>query len=35
VLWALVALMLGLSAYFEVRHARQRRARAEREQMAD
>jgi putative tricarboxylic transport membrane protein len=34
VLWALVAAMLGLSVFFEVRHARQRRERAEREQMA-
>jgi putative tricarboxylic transport membrane protein len=33
VLWALVAAMLGLSAFFEMRHARRQRAR--REQMAD
>src|ERR671918_455618 len=35
VLWALVAAMLGLSAFFEMRHARQQRDRARREQTAD
>jgi putative tricarboxylic transport membrane protein len=35
VLWALVVAMLGLSVFFEVRHARQQRERAQREQTAD
>jgi putative tricarboxylic transport membrane protein len=35
VLWALVAAMLGLSAFFELRHARRQRERAQREQAAD
>jgi putative tricarboxylic transport membrane protein len=34
-LWALVAAMLGLSVFFEVRHARRQRERTQREQMAD
>jgi putative tricarboxylic transport membrane protein len=35
VLWALVGAMLGLSVFFEIRHARRRRERAQREQLAD
>jgi putative tricarboxylic transport membrane protein len=35
VLWTLIVAMLGLSVFFEVRHARQQRKRAEREQAAD
>jgi putative tricarboxylic transport membrane protein len=35
VLWTLIAAMLCLSVFFEVRHARQQRNRAQREQTAD